>query len=90
MAKGRGEARWPHGPASRQPTCRRWWVLGLACSLITVTGPLNAHEPGSGAVGKEMRAVRVNPAPPRIDGILDDEVWSSAPLFTGFTQRDPD
>src|SRR6266571_5439726 len=26
----------------------------------------------------------------RIDGILDDKVWDSAPPATAFTQRDPD
>ena len=39
---------------------------------------------------KIMTAVRVNPTPPKIDGVLDDEVWQHAPRFGGFTQRIPD
>jgi hypothetical protein len=37
-----------------------------------------------------MQAVRRAGAAPRIDGLLDDEVWATAPRFTGFTQREPD
>ncbi|MCC7262436.1 MAG: carbohydrate binding family 9 domain-containing protein [Candidatus Latescibacteria bacterium] len=37
-----------------------------------------------------MSAVRVNPTPPKIDGVLDDGVWQYAPRFGGFTQRIPD
>jgi hypothetical protein len=37
----------------------------------------------------EFRAARA-PQAPRIDGVLDEEVWSLAPEITGFTQRDPD
>ena len=38
---------------------------------------------------KSMTAVRVNFTPPKIDGVLDDEVWQYAPRFGGFTQRIP-
>ena len=34
-------------------------------------------------------AVRTE-APPRLDGLVDDEVWTRAPLNEGFTQSDPD
>jgi hypothetical protein len=37
---------------------------------------------------KTMIAVRAN-TPPKINGILDDEVWRHAPITTGFTQSDP-
>ncbi|HEU5162913.1 MAG TPA: DUF5916 domain-containing protein [Thermoanaerobaculia bacterium] len=30
------------------------------------------------------------PAPPHLDGTLDDEVWALAPPITGFTQQEPD
>jgi hypothetical protein len=36
-----------------------------------------------------MIAVRAD-TPPKIDGVLDDEVWQHAPITTGFTQSDPD
>ena len=38
---------------------------------------------------KTIRAVRAVTAP-ELDGILDDDVWSAAPLADDFTQRDPD
>lgn len=35
-------------------------------------------------------AVRINSAPPQLDGVLDDAIWKTAPLHEGFTQQDPD
>ena len=39
--------------------------------------------------GKVIRAIRVV-TPPAVDGRLGDEVWTLAPVATGFMQRDPD
>ena len=36
-----------------------------------------------------VRAVRVE-APPRIDGVLDEEIYRRLPAITGFIQQDPD
>ncbi len=33
-------------------------------------------------------AIRVD-RPPKIDGVLDDEVWKKAPLVEAFTQQEP-
>lgn len=52
----------------------------LFCSIFSV----NAQEPI-----KFATAIRVNPEPPKIDGILDDEVWRKAPIHEGFLQRNP-
>jgi len=40
----------------------------------------------------ELKALRINPHPPSIDGKLDDEIWQNAKLeFAGeFTQAEPD
>ena len=35
-------------------------------------------------------AIRIKGAPPQLDGILDDDIWKTAPLHEGFRQRDPD
>ena len=35
-------------------------------------------------------AVRITGTPPRLDGILDDDIWRTAPLHEGFRQLDPD
>jgi len=38
---------------------------------------------------KATMAVRINPEAPKIDGILDDEIWHKAPSSGEFLQRDP-
>jgi hypothetical protein len=41
-------------------------------------------------VGKELRAFRITGAAPNIDGVLDDDVWSSALPIEDFLQGEPD
>ncbi len=36
------------------------------------------------------RAVRAAPTAPKLDGVLDDPIWATAPRFGDFVQRDPD
>ena len=38
---------------------------------------------------KIANAIRVSPQPPKIDGVLDDDVWKSAPIHAGFLQSEP-
>ena len=38
---------------------------------------------------RTARAVRAE-VPPRLDGVIDDEIWLRAPVHEGFTQNDPD
>ncbi len=38
---------------------------------------------------RTARALRAE-TPPRLDGVLDEEVWLRAPVHEGFTQSDPD
>ena len=35
-------------------------------------------------------AIRIESRPPKLDGVLDDEIWKTAPLHEGFRQLDPD
>jgi hypothetical protein len=35
------------------------------------------------------RAIRAQPAAPRVDGRLDDPAWAIAPAYSGFVQREP-
>lgn len=69
------------------PICRRQKHL-LPPSLILLglllPAALRAAEP------RPMQAVRLTGAVPRIDGVLDEEVWASAPRYSGFIQREPD
>ncbi len=42
------------------------------------------------AAHRSATAVRIDSAPPQLDGVLDDDIWKTAPLHEGFHQRDPD
>ncbi|NKB69923.1 MAG: hypothetical protein GKR89_22855 [Candidatus Latescibacteria bacterium] len=59
----------------------------LALIPIALGHPVDsfAHAPA-----RPMQAVPVQSTTPTIDGLLDDEIWTRAPVFTGFVQRDPD
>lgn len=35
-------------------------------------------------------AIRIKGAPPKLDGILDDNVWDTAPLHENFMQSEPE
>ncbi len=54
-----------------------------AATLLLLALPAAAQTEAPAA-----QAVKV-PAPPRIDGRLDDSVWQSAPAITRFLQREP-
>lgn len=69
------------------------WSMALALCLFALSARLWAQEEKSQKrihPEKTITAIRVNPNPPKIDGVLDDEVWQIAPLASGFRQRDPD
>jgi len=38
---------------------------------------------------KQLKANKINPDPPRLDGFLDDEVWQHAEFTSEFFQKDP-
>ncbi|MCC7264685.1 MAG: carbohydrate binding family 9 domain-containing protein [Candidatus Latescibacteria bacterium] len=68
-------------------------TAALTLTLMLLAGAshlLQAQEPQSAPPVRTMQAVRVNPAPPRIDGVLDDPIWQTAPIATDFVQKDPD
>jgi len=48
-----------------------------------------AGSPASAPAVRAARAVRAQPAGPRIDGHLDDPAWGSASIQSDFTQRQP-
>ena len=41
------------------------------------------------AENTRIRALRINPHPPKIDGLLDDVMWRKAEFVSGFTQKEP-
>lgn len=58
-------------------------VPGLFLVFLSFT--LSAQTP---AAEKKLPARRTT-ASPKIDGILDDEVWKDAPMVTGFIENNP-
>jgi hypothetical protein len=64
--------------------------VSVLCSLLFAAAPVSAA-PTLLPDGKDktLSAVRAE-KPPRIDGVLDDEVWQSAPLDDKFRQEFPD
>lgn len=61
-------------------------LAGLSILLFSLKG-VSAHEKRP---PKTTAAKKVAGEPPRIDGILDDEVWLSAPVYQDFVQGTPD
>ncbi|MCZ6678839.1 MAG: hypothetical protein O7E52_16520 [Candidatus Poribacteria bacterium] len=61
--------------------------VGLTVLTLCVLGLSSAlwgDEAEKSHPQRTMTAVRVNPHPPEIDGILDDEAWQDAPIATEF------
>lgn len=62
-----------------------WWVA--ACGQVSAQTDTTKSENVP-----TVKAIRVNPHPPRIDGQLDDDIWNNPQLEVAraFRQRDPD
>ena len=59
-----------------------FFVLQLPSAIKANTETESAH--------RTATAVRIKDKPPQLDGVLDDDIWQTAPLHEGFRQRDPD
>src|SRR6266545_1644463 len=74
----------------RQTRMAPWVVLALTTTLGAAAAQTPHH--GAGAENPRERyvvsAVRVD-QPPRIDGVLDDQVWQKASVIDDFTQQEP-
>ena len=74
-------------------------ALAAILFMVRVVGAERENSPAHTGVAQTQwsskhpqrtaRAVRAD-QPPRLDGVIDDEVWLRAPLQEGFTQTDPD
>ena len=66
-------------------------ILMAALSISVVAGAENQPESEQRKV-PELKAFKVNPHQPKIDGKLDDAIWNSGKLeyASVFTQREPD
>ena len=67
----------------------RVWVLFLAFCALQFPNTVWA-ETETESAHRVATAVRIKDIPPELDGVLDDDIWKTAPLHEGFRQRDPD
>ncbi len=79
----------------KQVTFIKYLFYLILCSitlmlLLSMTDSPCAEEAEGIHPQRTITAVRINPETPRIDGILDDEVWQHAPVSSDFLQKDPD
>ena len=66
-------------------------LVGMAVAHALGQSPASSAEPAvPEKSGKELHAFRIQGAPPRIDGRLDDEVWNNAQAIEDLVQEDPD
>ena len=68
-----------------------WVVWGVLVIFLAVQSPGDVLAEGKDASAhRTATAIRIKTHPPKLDGVLDDEIWKNAPLHEGFRQRDPD
>ncbi len=82
-------------PTSRRNRAPRTGaLLVLACSALFLPGGASIHSSGSPRNASSVTPATLKPLktaqPPRIDGSLDDPVWTAAPSVTGFKTFIPD
>ena len=68
-----------------------WRTLALLTAFFALQLPnVTIAETQTEAAHRVATAIRIKGAPPQLDGVLDDDIWKTAPLHEGFRQRDPD
>ncbi|MEE2618132.1 MAG: hypothetical protein VX677_05915 [Candidatus Poribacteria bacterium] len=74
---------------SSNHTCSLLVFLLVLIAQSVILTDLKAHQE-SLAPPKSVTAVRIQQKPPTIDGLLDDDIWEEAPIYSGFLQREPE
>ena len=64
-------------------------VLFTAFLVLQIPSTVQA-ETETESAHRTATAIQIKGSPPQLDGILDDDIWQTAPLHEGFRQRDPD
>ena len=66
-------------------------LVWVSLVILMVQSPDDVWTETEGASAhRTATAIRIEGSPPKLDGVLDDEIWKTAPLHEGFRQRDPD
>lgn len=61
------------------------WVLSCVLSVVQLPGDGLADVEEESA-HRTATAIRIKGAPPKLDGVLDDDIWRTAPLLLAITQ----
>ena len=64
-----------------------WWLLLVVCTAWGQT-PADLANPAKPAPKRQLQAVRISTAP-KLDGLLDEAVWQTAPIATKFYELEP-
>lgn len=64
-------------------------AMAVLCGIM-IGGALEGQTNGSGSAAKVVRATQIPGGPPKLDGRLDEPVWRTAAVTTGFVQRERD
>ena len=64
------------------------WVFAVVFFVGQLPGDVKSEDVEK-LLHRTATAVRIEGTPPKLDGVLDDEIWKTAPLHEGFRQRDP-
>ena len=68
-----------------------WRVWAFIAIFFAVQLPSAAKaKTDTESAHRTATAIRIKGKPPKLDGVLDDDIWKTAPLHEGFRQRDPD
>lgn len=67
---------------------RKVWAFFFVFFALQLPSTIKA-ETETESVHRTAKAVRIKGRPPQLDGVLDDDIWKTAPLHGGFRQRDP-
>ncbi|HEX2095409.1 MAG TPA: DUF5916 domain-containing protein [Longimicrobiaceae bacterium] len=67
------------------------WSAAQGAAQLTLQSPARPDTvSGDAPTAKRIEAVATSPAPPRLDGKLDDSAWQTARWISDFVQREPD
>ena len=69
-----------------------FWIVCGFVAIFFVIQPLVGvkAETETDSAHRVATAIRIKGTPPELDGVLDDDIWQTAPLNEGFRQYDPD
>jgi hypothetical protein len=66
-----------------------FFYLIIVIYILSISYTLYADEASKTHSENVIKAMRINPHAPKIDGLLNDPVWQHAPISSDFIQKDP-